>query len=738
MTLCRRLLIFPLIFVLSACNRAPKVKPQNEEAKIPQEKLLEIAVDQFRKAGATADFREALTKVAQGKSLSLQLSAQQRRLLQERFQVADEEINEIEALTFQPLDAHHVEFCYLLRDAARTLEIQPIPQEIQKTQRFFEKEKLKPAMVEEFAKPWELEPDELEKLRKSLKLEPEVLEKVGKRLQAKRSFAWVMRQVILRERDDDLLPPAYVLRRGWGTAAERALVFLALLQQVRLDGCLVALPGKAPGQPGPLVVGVLAAAGNEGDVYLFDPRLGRPLPGPGGQGIATLTQVRQNPALFWPAGAAAEVTADVEVFLACPLHALSPRMKELEKILKDHGDKVVLAQDPEALRARLEAAAGQGKVQVWNQPAKPGGALPVSPLRALRAFLPVAEQGADKTGRMKQAEDNFFTTWATVLFTYGRLQLLDLPFSSEMLRNFSRDFYTQYVYVPRNSLLRGQYEQARARLEILHNPLNMDLGNEYPEAVRRFRKRAQEVDLALTRKEPNAKEHQLEMWADTYFFLGLLQAQPLYLDLKEVNQETGKPKNVPRDVSFVVLGSIREPMNHELAFLQAQIWREQAIRAQTRLEGGGPKGGENPAAVQAQWQQCVKAWTKYETFGLSPAILASRLKELFTFLKRGDLNTFFLTTEQIFADLHKSASARWALAEALQHSGQGRDARGKLQVLANDLAALENHAGLSQCLDDAWRLIGGRPSPISGWQRDLGPHGGFAWLRRAVQLRLRE
>src|SRR5262249_51798638 len=69
--------------------------------------------------------------------------------------------------------------------------------------------------------------------------------------QADYGFAWVCRQVYLhpwvrthgpQQLEPTALPPTAVLRRGFGSGLERMYVFLALLQQLGLDACLVGPP----------------------------------------------------------------------------------------------------------------------------------------------------------------------------------------------------------------------------------------------------------------------------------------------------------------------------------------------------------------------------------------------------------------------------------------------------------------------------------------------------------------
>src|SRR5262249_21754264 len=132
-----------------------------------------------------------------------ELTAGQAAGLQKLFGLDDAELAEVRSASFTGLDAYHLEACLLLRDAARSLELPGVGQ------------------------------TPLDR--------------------AAAAFDWVVRRV-RREGagGGEPLPPAYVLRRGWGSPLERALVFLALLEQfgqedearTGLQGCLLFLPEK--------------------------------------------------------------------------------------------------------------------------------------------------------------------------------------------------------------------------------------------------------------------------------------------------------------------------------------------------------------------------------------------------------------------------------------------------------------------------------------------------------------
>ena len=95
------------------------------------------------------------------------------------------------------------------------------------------------------------------------------------------------------------------------------MIVLELLHQLQMDGCLAALSVSPSGAPGPLLVGVVLEQNKKTEVYLFDPRLGRALPGPGGQGVATLSDVRKQPELLNPvAGAGDKAPAKAELEMA--------------------------------------------------------------------------------------------------------------------------------------------------------------------------------------------------------------------------------------------------------------------------------------------------------------------------------------------------------------------------------------------------------------------------------------
>ncbi|MCX7427089.1 MAG: hypothetical protein NTW96_15875 [Planctomycetia bacterium] len=215
----------------------------------------------------------------------------------------------------------------------------------------------------------------------------------GKQLEdlarARRLFDWVARNVQLEpgsatEPEDIANRPWETLLFGRGTVTDRAWVFVLLARQQGIDAVVLALPSEEDSTKGQLenwAVGIL----DEGKLYLFDPRLGLPIPAPGGVKFdedgqldvqpATLEQVTKDPSLLRQLDLDAShpypVTAErlnkvVALVEASPAY-LAARMKLVESRLAGK-QKVVLTANPSALAKRLEAVPGLAETRLWLWP----------------------------------------------------------------------------------------------------------------------------------------------------------------------------------------------------------------------------------------------------------------------------------------------------------------------------------------------------------------------------------
>lgn len=168
--------------------------------------------------------------------------------------------------------------------------------------------------------------------------------------------------------------PWQTLLFGRGDAWQRARVFAGLARQQEIDVVVLAVQDSdASDRPRPW----LTAALIDDQLYLFDTRLGLPIPGSEAGSIATLDQVRQNPALLrnldvrFPDRALvypiqAEELARLVVLLDAGPEAFSYRMHRIES-QPTSSPPLVLAIQPQRLVSRL-AESDLQQVRLWETP----------------------------------------------------------------------------------------------------------------------------------------------------------------------------------------------------------------------------------------------------------------------------------------------------------------------------------------------------------------------------------
>ncbi|KAA5540303.1 tetratricopeptide repeat protein [Roseiconus nitratireducens] len=210
---------------------------------------------------------------------------------------------------------------------------------------------------------------------------------------ATRLFDWTVRNIAL-EADFDQTPappgpsfplgmefrgPGYrqtdyqTLIRGTGDGLQRAGVFTQLCRQAGIPAAVLASIDDSTGDLTPFCVGVLL-----GDqIYLFEPRLGIFVPGPGQEGIATLAQARRDPLVLRRLSIAgfdqftypiAKENAQqcAALFNVLP-EAISPRMQQLQSGLTGNRRMNVYV-DVDQLAADFDAVTGISSVRIWDVP----------------------------------------------------------------------------------------------------------------------------------------------------------------------------------------------------------------------------------------------------------------------------------------------------------------------------------------------------------------------------------
>ncbi|MGC8642572.1 MAG: hypothetical protein ACP5XB_22170, partial [Isosphaeraceae bacterium] len=229
-----------------------------------------------------------------------------------------------------------------------------------------------------------------------------------------RVFNWIVQQIELvpaGSLGSPELPhvparPYDVLLRGMATEvggiwAERSWLFMSLCRQLGIDvGLLTYSKGnvveplvKTSGPDGPAgtlptpvkprkpAIPWLCGALIHDRVYLYDARVGLPVPGPDGRGVATLDQVMTDPALLErmnlpgqePYGTSrASLLASptkIGVLIDSSPEYFSPKMRLLQRELAGK-DRTILYRDPAAERDHFAHALAdkQGAVTLWQVP----------------------------------------------------------------------------------------------------------------------------------------------------------------------------------------------------------------------------------------------------------------------------------------------------------------------------------------------------------------------------------
>jgi hypothetical protein len=118
----------------------------------------------------------------------------------------------------------------------------------------------------------------------------------------------------------------------------------------------------------------LPALLSEGKLYLFDTRLGLPIPGKDGRGVATLAEVQADPALLRqldlddsPYPVTADELQHVTAQVVADPFDLSRRAAAIEAKLSGD-DRLALTVSPSGLAEKLKAVPGVSSVELWDFP----------------------------------------------------------------------------------------------------------------------------------------------------------------------------------------------------------------------------------------------------------------------------------------------------------------------------------------------------------------------------------
>jgi hypothetical protein len=590
------------------------------------------------------------------------------------------EIEEVEAETFRLLDAHYLDGCEVMREAARGMPL----------------ETLTPAEQAEYC------------------------------------FRWVARYVALDEGRDDMVPPQFVLERGLGSSRERAFLFAALLQQLNIDAVAIAVP-FADGTVRPVLAGVLIPAKDTIDVLLFDFRLGLPLPGPEGKGIATLKQLQADPKLlqaFSAEGAAYDVTADqfkkLEIWLIAPLSGLSARMRYLEdEVLRGFQPLNVAVRLPELMEQceKLQA----GPVRVWNQPAKAGPPAQ-TPTRALRLFLPPDEGGVDKPADKNAERYRKFRAELSPELAFRqaldemKLGPAELPGkdAQQQLEALCRQVWANYVLASQQFLVRGRLDDSANRVvrlqAVLRDLEGLQNNQEFQLRINAWRDR---LRMALTDPATADKAWNEDPWIWRFV------RNPEETDDRDLKKQT---------LSEVILAAVARPAEPESDRVLALRWQETAERLAVQIKA--VQAGDGLDALHKRRKQALSnAQTYWSNYGQrNTTSLGAFPAKAGSVTVKGATAPPLDTLAYYARNAKRSAASQLLQAEALEFAGQTPQAQAVLAKLLGELETLKNGVdwlAIRTAVGDKGRKA------FEEIHDDLTRTGGTAdWTRHAVLLRL--
>jgi hypothetical protein len=615
-------------------------------------------------------------------------AAENRKFLRSAAHLTDEELAEVESVTFRTADAHYLDECFLLRDAVQAQEI-----------------------------------NDLAPLDK-----------------ARHLFGWVMRNVMPHEQGDSWTPPAFTLRRGFGSPLERALVFLAVLRQAKIEGCLIVVPETEPTQ-------FLTAALAGEQLYLFDTHLGSPLLNADG-GVLSLAAALEKPALLEPARITPEQAKKLEAWLACPLQAMAPRLLETQKGLAKQDPHIVLYLDAADLAAQVGKAT-RLPVKVWN-PVAAAGKLPNSPTRCLRLFLPRQEGGLDESDPPRVAQAQVARLpWGPIRANYAQIRFTDsYPAKAAwvQLRGYSVDLLAKYDLQPREMYLHGLYDSMIRRQERLqvftqdHSLMRLIQNAEFRKEVAGWQAAMEKANTAMlagetAQMQEQGKQAMAFLWQRDRFMVWLLDTSvDDATKLEKREREKMDEKDEKTVFTRVLAVGLREYCELELLRSQAATNHEKAANSQAQLEAQKMAAADAKAAGRAEWTSARNGWRFY----LDRIVLDALIKERLDQMRAAGIDQKLAVLEAAHLEAHKYFQAKLCFAECVERLDGAKASKDYLAQMKGEIEKLEKDgrlkaevAALSIPPVMAHPILKRRLELLAN---DWSDPGSYVWMKRRIDL----
>lgn len=337
-------------------------------------------------------------------------------------------------------------------------------------------------------------------------------------------FGWTMRQVALKSNPPNVKdwPAHELLRVGGGDAEDRLRVFLGMLGQSNLDACALVINTQV--RQDNIVenrqVPILACVLLNNKLYVFDTYSGKAVPGAAPGSIATLEEVKKNPALLAkrPDAPTATQLAEAELVCISSICGLAPRMETLEKEFDNIKVNVKLKDDVAARLDRFKAAGYT--VKPWAAPNRNG-------------YPGLVHQYYVESSKGDPRLTEMIIPWNKLIPAYYREASAKITFPgtpSRLFTEFDRLFVNLRLEPGggRDLLVRGKPYQAVERISKLENNIDRALDafhKEMPYTVPQFREvaltaiikkmqqyaRTQQEALSLTKGSPEEARKNTEL-----------------------------------------------------------------------------------------------------------------------------------------------------------------------------------------------------------------------------------
>ncbi|MGF1577819.1 MAG: hypothetical protein ACFCD0_00490 [Gemmataceae bacterium] len=590
--------------------------------------------------------------------------------------------------------------------------------------------------------------------------------------QVKLAFDWAMRrvyfdstsiQIISKEGIFskapflEILPPEFVLQRGSGNARERALVFLSLVRQLGLRGCAISVQEESEKRF--VFAGVLVPKeGSVGDIYLFDTRLGTPVPSPDGKGIATFKQLKTNSKVLervskdrgYPLPISNEDVKKLKALVACPLSTMSARMRFLEDFLSS-ASLVDLGVSPEAEWKALREAS-EGNVGVWHQQVGSGTISSVdSAVLVLHHFIQALTDPETGEGFSQKCQNetvplaSILREYQTKLWNRGKIPAR----VKKILLDKTSQLVAKYILLPHRELVRGHPKFAIQRLTQLGRAMDRYESSRLTDTELDQWCRDVERAYAKDTKNPDEIPRLLEsLWFDEYL-------EPL-LAMGGEAQEL--PRKLPkRRLTRLLMTMAWSTLSKEQRFLLTKCRREAAELLRGRIEWNRQRNYPIPEkplqTLNDSWRDTSAYGREYESFEtVSITDIRSRLEEFaavrYTPFAWGECAA-------LMRKLNRFAAMQLERADVLIRLNETTEAKQKLQALIQQIQRwrampelAETRRKLLEGASKAFPILQQLPSPVRNRveQRirrqienifaSLEDGGSLEWIAYGAKLRL--